>query len=125
MTTLPPIGLHLVVLYSRDIETSKIFYERIGLQFQSEQHGTGPQHYSATLNGTTVEIYPRPEDEPEGRVRIGFTVVSLDRIVEELRGGGTRILVEPKPSPWGRRAVVEGPDGTRVELLEASESPSS
>ncbi len=114
------IGLNLLVIYARDVETSKAFYERLGLQFVAEQHGNGPRHYAATMNGTVFEIYPCTGGQERGSVRVGFTVPSLDRVVEDLRTHGNRIISEPKASPWGRRAVLADPDGVRVELMELS-----
>lgn len=114
----PTVDLCLVVIYACDIATSKSFYDQLGLRFQEEQHGTGPRHFAATLSSTVLEIYPRLDGPEPGRVRLGFNVQSVDRLVDALRTSGTRILSTTKTSPWGRRAVVEDPDGNRVELME-------
>jgi lactoylglutathione lyase len=113
-----PPTLSLVVLQARDVESSKEFYGRLGLSFIAEQHGTGPRHYSATLGQLVFEIYPCREDAPSAPQRIGFCIPSVDETVETLRGRGALVVSEPKPSPWGRRAVVEDPDGNRVELSQ-------
>lgn len=42
----------------------------------------------------------------------------VDALVEELRAHGATVRKEASDSEWGRRAVVEDPDGRRVELLE-------
>jgi len=34
--------LTLLVLYTSDLETSRAFYEALGLTFTAERHGTGP-----------------------------------------------------------------------------------
>ncbi len=114
----PTVDLCLVVIYARDIAASRSFYDQLGLRFQEEQHGTGPRHFAATLASTVLEIYPRQDGQEPGRVRLGFNVRSVDRLVDRLRSSGTRILSTPKASSWGRRAVVEDPDGNRVELME-------
>ena len=114
----PTVDLCLVVIFTHDVATSKSFYEQLGLRFQEEQHGTGPRHFAATLASTVLEIYPRQEGQEPGSVRLGFNVRSVDRLVDMLRTSGTRILSTAKTSPWGRRAVVEDPDGNRVELTE-------
>ena len=110
--------LSLVVLQARDVESAREFYSRLGLSFIAEQHGTGPRHYSATLGQLVFEIYPRRADAPSAPQRVGFRIPSVDETVETLRRRGTRVVTEPKPSAWGRRAVVEDPDGNRVELSQ-------
>ena len=113
-----PPTLSLVVLQARDVESARDFYSRLGLSFIAEQHGTGPHHYSATLGELVFEIYPRQADTPSAPQRVGFRIPSVDEMVETLRRRGTRVVTEPKPSAWGRRAVVEDPDGNRVELSQ-------
>jgi lactoylglutathione lyase len=109
-------ALSLVVLQSANIEAAKAFYGLLGVSFVEEQHGKGPRHYAATLGPLVLEIYPCRADKPSAPIRIGFQVPALDQTVEALRGRGMRILQEPTESPWGRRAVVEDPDGNSVEL---------
>jgi hypothetical protein len=54
--------LSLIVIRATDIEETMGFYRAIGLAFQEEQHGSGPLHYSCTLDGVVLEIYPhRPK----------------------------------------------------------------
>jgi lactoylglutathione lyase len=117
--------LSLVVLRSADIESAKDFYTRLGLSFCPEQHGQGPRHYSAKLGRLVLEIYPCQESNMPSPVRIGFHVARLDETLESLRANGTRIIQPAQDSPWGRRAVVEDPDGNRVELASASPTPTS
>lgn len=113
-----PPTLSLLVLQARDVESAKDFYSRLGLSFIAEQHGAGPRHYSATIGQLVFEIYPRRTDVPSTPQRVGFRIPSLDETVETLRRRGTLVVTEPKPSAWGRRAVVEDPDGNRVELSQ-------
>jgi lactoylglutathione lyase len=115
-TESPPPTLSLVVLQSGDVEAAKDFYSLLGLSFVEEQHGKGPRHYSATLGALVLEIYPCQGSNPPAPLRIGFRVPCLDRILQTLRSRGARIVSEAKDSPWGRRGVVEDPDGNRVEL---------
>jgi len=110
--------LNLVVVYARDIEASRSFYVSLGLPLRQEKHGTGPIHYAATLGTTTFEIYPNRNGDRKLDLRLGFQVASLDEIIQELRQSQVPILSEPQESPWGRRAVVEDPDGNRVELTQ-------
>jgi predicted enzyme related to lactoylglutathione lyase len=121
-TKSPPPTLSLVVLQSGNIEAAKEFYGLLGLSFVEEQHGKGPRHYAATLGALVLEIYPCQGSNQLSPVRIGFRIPSLDRTLEVLRGRGARIIREAKHSPWGRRAVVEDPDGNRVELTPGAEA---
>jgi predicted enzyme related to lactoylglutathione lyase len=114
-----PIALNLVVVQARDLEAAKRFYEAIGLTFVTEQHGRGPKHYAASVGQTVFEVYPCQGDAMCRPARIGFEVQSLDEVLTALRQQSTAALKEPADSPWGRRIVVQDPDGNRVELTEA------
>lgn len=117
--------LSLVVVYAHDLEAAREFYASLGLSLKPEQHGTGPRHYAATLGGAVFEIYPDRNGERKGDLRIGFQVASVDGVIQRLRQRQVPILSEPKESAWGRRAVVEDPDGNRVELTQKSVSVAS
>jgi predicted enzyme related to lactoylglutathione lyase len=108
--------LSLVVIQSADVKAAKEFYRMLGLSFVEEQHGSGPRHLAATLGPLVLEIYPCRGDKPAAPLRMGFQVRSLDETLELLRGSGSRIIREAHDSPWGRRAIVEDPDGNRIEL---------
>ena len=110
--------LNLIVIYVEDIVRSKAFYSSIGLEFTAERHGSGPEHFAATISEGIFEIYPQSTNNPRGCVRLGFEVDSTDAMVGKMRDAGTNIIAEPSESPWGRRAIVEDPDGNRVELTE-------
>lgn len=107
--------INLVVIRSQDIEASKTFYEQIGLTFQRHKHGNGAEHYASESSSFVFEIYPDDGTSSSG-ARIGFSVPDVDSIIETLRATGIEIVVEPKDSPWGRRAVVRDPDEHSVEL---------
>jgi catechol 2,3-dioxygenase-like lactoylglutathione lyase family enzyme len=109
-------SMSLVVLQSADLEAAKDFYSALGLEFVEEQHGSGPRHFSTTLGSLVLEIYPRRTDRPSAPARLGFRVPSLDQTLEVLRRRRARIVREPTDSPWGRRAVVDDPDGNQIEL---------
>lgn len=34
------------------------FFESLGLEFEAEKHGDGPQHVACERNGVVLEIYP-------------------------------------------------------------------
>lgn len=115
--------LNLLVLRAASIDQSVSFYSKLGLVFVQEQHGSGPVHYSCTLGATVIEIYPgKPGSAPDrknaGATTIGVQVENLDLVVESLKKGGNTILTEPQDSAWGRRAVVQDPDGRAIELTQ-------
>jgi catechol 2,3-dioxygenase-like lactoylglutathione lyase family enzyme len=112
----PPPILSLIVLQSTDLQAARDFYSNLGLSFVEEQHGAGPRHYAATIGALVLEIYPCQGNKPAAPIRIGFRVPSLDHTIALLRSRGARIVREASDSPWGRRAVVEDPDGNRIEL---------
>jgi lactoylglutathione lyase len=114
--------LNLVVVRSWDMERLAEFYALLGLQMEKHRHGNGPEHFASELEGSVFEIYPRQDEtDSTAGVRIGFEVADVDAIVQMLADAGMRVLSVPRSSPWGRRAVLEDPDGHRVELLTPGE----
>lgn len=118
-----PPSLNLIVLRTVDVEKSLAFYRALGLEFQQEQHGNGPVHYASIMRDIVIEIFPgKPGNAPErrhtGATMLGFQVENLDAIIETLKNQGAEILTSPQDSQWGRRAVVQDPDGRAVELSE-------
>lgn len=101
------------------------FYGAVGLELRPEQHGHGPLHYAADVDGVVVEIYPRVGDPGggAGATMVGLRVDSVDSVVDALRTLGAKIVSEPKVGSWGRRAVVADPDGRPVELTEPHSHP--
>jgi lactoylglutathione lyase len=112
--------INLIVIRVSDIERSACFYQALGLVLIREKHGSGPEHYSADLEGTIFELYPRSDPEGTSQVRLGLTVNQLDRVVSACLTAGARLVAPPKESPWGRRAVIEDLDGHKIELTEGT-----
>jgi predicted enzyme related to lactoylglutathione lyase len=114
----PPPHLNLVVLRSSDIDRAASFYRMMGLLFIRHAHGSGPEHYSSTVNGLVFELYPMTaKSTPTTGTRIGFRVDSVDGVVELLSKIGAEVVTPPADSEWGRRAVVKDLDGHIVELV--------
>jgi catechol 2,3-dioxygenase-like lactoylglutathione lyase family enzyme len=110
-------AITLIVLRCADIERSREFYEALGLVLVAEQHAAGPRHYSATIGGTVLELYPRRDAETRG-LRFGLSVSDLATAVSAVeRVGGRVVPAEPRRTPC---AVVRDPDGHTIELTEAS-----
>lgn len=116
---MPGPMLSLVVLRCADLSMAARFYECLGLRFEHNRHGSGPEHLSANLGDTVFELYPlAPNGLASVGTRIGFQVPSVDCALASLTGFPDAILTPAQTSDWGRRAVVKDPDGHRVELLE-------
>ena len=111
--------LSLVVIRSRDIDKLASFYSALGLSFVRHQHGKGPEHLSSHVGDAVFEIYPasKPEENTVS-TRLGFSVESLAKALERLRGLNATVLTEPSDTPFGRRAVVKDFEGHKVELYE-------
>lgn len=101
MATGTAVRTTLLVIYTERIDECRDFYARLGLDFARERHGTGPEHFAATLgDGTVVELYPAVGDQVTGRLRLGLAVA-----------GHT---LTP-PLTQGRRICTD-PDGRVVDL---------
>jgi predicted enzyme related to lactoylglutathione lyase len=99
-------------------------YRALGLNFKEEQHGSGPIHHSCDLGGTILEIYPGteggdPDRRASGATSLGFRVPSVDGTLSTLEKIGVSVIVRPKDSEWGRRAVIADPDGRAVEISQS------
>lgn len=91
-------SITLLVIYSDQMEECRAFYAQLGLHFEQEKHGQGPQHYAAVLEGETVmEIYPA-NGNPTGRIRLGMA----------LEGSHAGLV----PG----RHVLTDPDGRKVDI---------
>ncbi|MFN3165426.1 MAG: VOC family protein [Phycisphaeraceae bacterium] len=115
-----PINLNLVVILSSDIDKAEQFYKELGLFFEREQHGNGPEHLAACgeAGGVVFEIYPLgPKHQPTTSTRLGFSIDDVDAYIERLTELGGSVVSTPKDSEWGRRAVIKDPDGHTVELI--------
>lgn len=110
--------INLVTIRSRDIHQAVRAYQALGLSFALHAHGSGPEHYCCEEGPVVFEIYPLADDKPATTgTRLGFEIADMDASLEAWRNLGLMVLSEPKPSPWGLRAVVVDSDGHRIELI--------
>lgn len=116
----PPPTLNLVVIRVKDLDAARLFYEAIGLTFELHKHGRGAEHL-ASISGEhdpLLEIYPlRDSQTPTTSVRLGFRVWAVEPCIENLLRAGGRITESPHDSEWGRRAVVQDPEGHKIDLV--------
>ncbi|MCF7786065.1 MAG: VOC family protein [Prosthecobacter sp.] len=113
-------SLSLLVLRSADPERLAAFYAHLGMKFVKHRHGSGPEHFSAELGtGGVFEIYPlNAADCPTTATRIGFCVDSVADACADISLNGGRLVSAPKIGVWGMRAVLDDPEGHRIELTE-------
>ena len=81
-------SINLIVLNCKNLEESLSFYGTLGLEFQEEQHGKSPIHYSCQMDGILLELYPT-QKECGQRDRIGLVVNDLDDILTKLTSSPT------------------------------------
>ena len=112
--------LNLIVLRSDDMESLAGFYSALlGKELKRHRHGKGPEHFGTELEGLVFEIYPKRNDRDDTTsFRFGFVTESLDLVLKRIDGFETNVVSEPKSSPWGRRMVLDDPEGHRIELTE-------
>ncbi|MFC7734900.1 VOC family protein [Roseomonas sp. GCM10028921] len=108
--------------------TGAWFVDHFEAKHLRRQEGPASLRVVVDLGGLHLFIDRVPESTPspppapfQGIEHLALAVTGIDAIVEELRGKGVRIVVEPNnPNPTTRIAFVEGPENVRVELLERS-----
>ena len=112
--------INLLVIRTHQPDTLVKFYELLGIIFNYHQHGNGPFHYAAEMNGFVFEIYPllKNQQEANNSLRLGFTVAHLDELVLTLKEYGVEILKEPMEMEWGYVSVVKDFDGRKIELKQ-------
>jgi hypothetical protein len=92
------VRVGLLVIYSERVDECRDFYASLGVELVREQHGPGPVHYAAELEGGLVlEIHPGEPHRSTGRLRLGLTVPYQPHLPE-----GEHRLTDPD----GRVVVV-------------------
>ena len=113
------LSINLLVLRCREIEQSRQFYEKLGLKFIKEKHGSGPAHYSADVDGLVLELYPAKEHEQPDNCRLGFCCAFIADISGELIHDKNIRVVEGMHERNGALVVVVAdPDGRSVEISQ-------
>jgi catechol 2,3-dioxygenase-like lactoylglutathione lyase family enzyme len=127
-----PIRLDQLNLVVRDVEASRVFYGRLGLDFGEQRdpvwanHHVGAEH--GDHSGVDVDLdstsFVRKWDAgwPGGAgIVVGFKVDSrheVDEFVARLAAEGVPVQQEPFDAFWGARyAVLSDPDGNGVGIM--------
>ena len=122
-------GFDHVHLVGSDLDASERFYrDMFGAQTVGRRDAGGATNLMMKLDGVNLFIRsPRPnesvsQDGAEVRYtydHFGVVVPDLRGAIEELRGKGVKILEEPRTVREGTHvAFIEGPDHTRIEVLQ-------
>ncbi|MCR0981761.1 VOC family protein [Roseomonas populi] len=126
---MPQFAFDHVHLRSPDPDvTGAWFVDHLGAVHVRRQEGPSSLRVVLDLGGLNLFVDRVPGDTPSppkapfmGIEHLALAVKGIDAVVEELRGKGVRIVVEPNnPNPTTRIAFIEGPENVRVELLERS-----
>lgn len=102
------------LLRCKDIEKTMQFYRFVG-DWQKEKHGNGPIHYSLTLDGQVMEIYPL-RAKYLADVEFIIPVKQVKTTVELLQDHKFTLLNQNST-----RALFADPDERLVQILEKLE----
>lgn len=122
-------GFDHVHLVGSDLDASERFYaDMFGAESLGRRTANGSTNLTMRLDGVNLFIRsPRPGEEVTAdgaEVRytydhFGVVVPDLIAAIDELRARGVRILAEPATiRPGTHIAFIEGPDHTRIEVLQ-------
>ena len=112
--------LHLLVLRAQDPCALADFYGLLGLSFEREKHGTGPEHMACDTGAGVLEIYPCTSDRGSTRsVRFGFRVDDLEQCCRAIAASQGKVVHAPRMTAWGRQATIQDPEGHIIDLVEA------
>ena len=114
---------------TKDPEGMASFFETMfGAKVLRLTQSDGVPRVDLDVNGLAIFIASMPPEEhidlsprdPHlGLDHFGFRVDDIDGAVEDLRGKGAEIYVEPRTiRPGVRIAFVRGPDDVRIEILQ-------
>ncbi|MEO0468831.1 MAG: VOC family protein [Bacteroidota bacterium] len=111
--------LNLLVIRSPDPDQLVPFYEAWGLRFAHHRHGSEPLHYAAEMNELVFEIYPcKYGQTPSIHIRLGFEMEDVKNVLEKVSTSGGMILQDLQQTEFGKVAIVQDPEGRKLELKE-------
>jgi lactoylglutathione lyase len=122
-------GFDHVHLVGSDLDASERFYrDMFGAETIGRRDASGAINLMMRLDGINLFIRtPRASEQVKGDgtdIRytydhFGVVVQDLSTAIEELRSKGVKVLQEPREvRPGTRVAFIEGPDHTRIEVLQ-------
>ncbi|SHG53138.1 VOC family protein [Flagellimonas flava] len=116
------MNLNQITVPSKDLETSVVFYEKLGLQPIVK----APPHYARFVcpdGGSSFSLH-LVEELPKGDgIYVYFECDNLDEQVEALVQKGISFDEPPSDRPWlWREARLKDPDGNQIILYHAGEN---
>jgi catechol 2,3-dioxygenase-like lactoylglutathione lyase family enzyme len=128
----PPLHarLHHVAVQTPNLPRARRFYETLmGFKvLKTERTAKGRDIVWLACGDCRIELYGAKPDQTlsagwttdaVGPLALGFLVANLDSEVERLRALGVPITKPPyEPVPGERAAMIAGPDGEEIVLLE-------
>jgi catechol 2,3-dioxygenase-like lactoylglutathione lyase family enzyme len=127
-----PIRLDQLNLVVHDVQSSRAFYARLGVDFEGDNDPVWSHHHVSGLHNERVPLdldldsttFANKWDRgwPGGKgLVVGFKVErreDVDALVAELTSEGAPVQQEPYDAFWGARyAVVSDPDGNGVGIM--------
>ena len=114
------MNIRLMVIRTSDSKQLADFYSLLELTFDYHQHNKSPFHYSANIGQTVLEIYSltKGQTEADKNFRIGFGVDNFDDLLESLKQLNVPFLLEPTQTDFGHMAIIQDPDGRKIELYK-------
>ena len=124
--------LRHIALRTKDMETSRRFYETIGFQFVGYRGRGGLDLSDGTLNMTILQYNGEerpPFEEGTEFIHFGIIVEDLGRIYNTLRDGGFELIMDnvkkgdeiDDDKPPDRSFKVADPDGNVVDITCATD----
>lgn len=125
------LKMKYIILYVEKFEECLKFYKDILQLPIKAEHGT----YIEFNTGTTILAMNTRQDVKEltglplteGKLQsshfeLGFVVENVLETIEQFRGQGIKVLVEPIVKPWGQTiAYIADPDGNYIEICSSLE----
>ncbi len=101
--------LNLVVIRAADLERAAHFYGALGVRFERERHGSGPEHLAGRAGSVVLEIYPQTDAADTSATRLGFCVASLSDALAAVQANGGTVTAPARESPWacGRWCLIQ------------------
>lgn len=89
--------LKLIVIRTGDPQKSAAFYSLLGLVFDYHKHGSSPYHYSTTIEGTVLEVYPlaKGQEKADNHLRLGLGIDDFDNKIAILKENQVVFSMEP------------------------------
>jgi glyoxylase I family protein len=105
---------------SKDPEALKVWYqERLGVKTVPETEGDEAwRQQEGETAFAPFEMDSQMIGPPEHTWMINFRVDDLDAMVEQLRGAGEEVEVDPERYSMGRFASLHDPEGNGIQLWE-------